>query len=1146
MPLSAPRLPGLRFETARPPAVPGLPRMDVAAFVGFASAGPVGVPVAVDDEVRFREVFGPDLPLAWDPRRGETVHAHLAPAVREFFRNGGRRCWIVRAGDEASLEAAAFRIPGMLHGLGRTLRAAFLLASSPGSWADGMSLNATLQATVLPRVRADERGIRLPVESPDLLKLEWPESGAVAFFPPHPGAPERDRAVETGSAETARPFAHAYWFTRVTWKEMQPVGEQAAFLAGTREVPLQPVGWQATEEGTELRLEIHLAAEAAPALQAGCWIRVLLPNPHPVDADRGGILGQMSDAEPQATDLPVSPAPPSPEIPQLWMPGGAPDPEAALPGAPEPPVEPPSEPPVELLPGEEPGSAPSEPPLLGRRVYLLVDEVRRDATGTVVTVRQGWRTMHHHRAREVVSIDDAQASLVSVELWTRRGDGSVVRMPDAGLVPRHPRFLGSLPPDQVLFAPTEQLVQSPTSTTAAQPFANRLRLAAPDARAYAVRGSGAVQLRTRDDDASEDGSGFAAGLIGAPGLFSGGADDDEGDGSGGFQAFLPLGVPTVLREDFFQAAHTSGRSPLERDGLGAYTPRLFLDEALESESAETLLDVAFHNAYVAELPRPPIRMHALLPVEEVSLLALPDAVHPGWELRTVDAPPPAPEAPYLVPMGQPDADGRIHVQWGLVGGALEYELQDSPDPRFRAGVEVTRIPVPADAHPSHVTVIRPRPCPDRLYFRIRVRTDAGFSPWSSTLLLDLPGDAFQGCGRTPLHAPVVTSFIPVGERLVVFWAPAAEDDALRAARAGYDRLYRVEMSPEPTFSLVELLYEGSDTQAETWKPLSGALFFRVASWLREKADADDGAPPRIVEESPWSTTLGFGTGTTRRWEVLAPAESDGAVTRALHVAMLRFCAARSDCFAVLALPRHHREPEALAHVGWLTSTLGGIAEPGDVGARTLSFGALYHPWTVVRTSSAAAPLRALPPDGATTGVMAARTNELGAWAAPANRPLAGVAVLDPKLPESVRATFLDRRVNAVAPFPRGFMTWSEETLSPDPELRGIGVRRLLILLRRLALREGNTWVFAPNDGAFRRLVQRQFDALLGDLYVRGAFAGATHGEGYRVVTDDTVNPRESVDGGRLVVELRVAPSRPLAFLTVRLVQAGAGITVQEA
>jgi hypothetical protein len=777
-----------------------------------------------------------------------------------------------------------------------------------------------------------------------------------------------------------------------------------------------------------------------------------------------------------------------------------------------------------------------------------VDDVRRDASKTIVTVRQAWRTLHHTKAPDTVPFASAQTTLVSLELWTRRGDGTVTRLPDVGLVPRHPRFLGTFPPDQVLYASTEQLVQSTTDPASAQLSVTRMRLAAPDSGTYTVGAGGAVQLVSRD--AAPD---AAFGPVPAPsaelkpGGNPGNLDDDEGDGSGGFQAYLPLGVPTVLREDFYQAAHTSGRTPLERDGVGEYGTRLFLDEELAGESAATLLDTAFFNAYVAEPPRPPIRMHALLPVDEVSLLAIPDAVHTGWELRTVDAPPPAPESPHLqVPIDQPDADGRITLHWSEIGEALEYELEDSPDPRFRAGVQRTETTVRPDRRGTHATVIRPRPCPDRLYFRVRVRTPAGYSAWSATALLDLPGDAFQECGRVPLDAPVVTSFIEAGERLWVSWAPAAEDAELRHDRSAYDRVFRVEMSPEPSFGLAELLYEGTKDKAETWKPRSGALFFRVASWLQEKPHhAEPGCPPCIIEESPWSTTLGFGTGTTRRWEMLSPADSDGAVTRDLHAAMLRFCAARSDCFAVLALPRHHREPEALAHAAALTATLGGIAEPGDVGARTLSFGALYHPWTVVRTSSAAAPLRAVPPDGATTGVMATRANELGAWAAPANRPLAGVAILDPKLPESARATFLGRRVNAVAPFPAGFMTWSEETLSPDPELRGVGVRRLLILLRRLALREGNTHVFQPNDATFRRLVQRQFDALLADLYVRGAFAGATHAEGYRVVTDDTVNPRENVDQGRLVVELRVAPSRPLAFLTVRLVQAGAGITVQE-
>jgi hypothetical protein len=433
-----------------------------------------------------------------------------------------------------------------------------------------------------------------------------------------------------------------------------------------------------------------------------------------------------------------------------------------------------------------------------------------------------------------------------------------------------------------------------------------------------------------------------------------------------------------------------------------------------------------------------------------------------------------------------------------------------------------------------------------MYFRVRARTSAGVSPWSDTAVLDLPHDTFAVCGAAPLAPPSLT-VTQEGDRLKLEWTPAVESDPeVLAARDGLETVYRVESSPEPAFGIPEVVYEGMATSAETWTPESGSVFFRAAARLQPPPSGDeDAATPCAVEESPWSPARSFTADQPQRWETIAPKDADATILQDLHVAMLRFCAARSDCFTVLACPRHFREPQALAHAAELTARLGGVAEPGDVGARTLSFGALYHPWTVVRTPIASAPLRAIPPDGATCGVMATRANTLGAWAAPANLPLAGVAILDPKLPESVRATFLGNKVNAVAPFPRGFMTWSEETLSDDPELRGVGVRRLLILLRRLVLREGNRYVFEPNDAAFRRLVQRQWDGLLGNLYVRGAFAGANHAEAYRVVTDDSVNPPQSVDLGRLVVELRIAPSRPMAFLTVRLVQTGAGVTVQE-
>jgi phage tail sheath protein FI len=115
---------------------------------------------------------------------------------------------------------------------------------------------------------------------------------------------------------------------------------------------------------------------------------------------------------------------------------------------------------------------------------------------------------------------------------------------------------------------------------------------------------------------------------------------------------------------------------------------------------------------------------------------------------------------------------------------------------------------------------------------------------------------------------------------------------------------------------------------------------------------------------------------------------------------------------------------------------------------------------------------------------------------------------------------------------------NEDTLSRDLELRRINVRRLMTLLRRRALQVGTRHVFEPNDDAFRRLMQRTFETTLGDLHARGAFAGRTASSAFQVVTDARVNTPQSRDLGRFFVELKVAPSLPLSFLRLRLVQRG--------
>jgi phage tail sheath protein FI len=109
---------------------------------------------------------------------------------------------------------------------------------------------------------------------------------------------------------------------------------------------------------------------------------------------------------------------------------------------------------------------------------------------------------------------------------------------------------------------------------------------------------------------------------------------------------------------------------------------------------------------------------------------------------------------------------------------------------------------------------------------------------------------------------------------------------------------------------------------------------------------------------------------------------------------------------------------------------------------------------------------------------------------------------------------------------------SEDTLSDDADLRAVNVRRLLSLLRRLALLRGTPYVFEPNDGTLRRGVQRGFETLLTALYERGALAGATADEAFQVLVDGDAG------AGQLVVELKVAPSLPLRFITIRLVTGG--------
>src|SRR5262249_13242225 len=109
-----------------------------------------------------------------------------------FFRNGGRRCWIVRvAGDEAQYNY--FPVPGLaLVGADGSVAPAFARARSQGSWSDGLRIGTSLiSRPVFINLLSPLEGdllVDLALQSPndisvgDLLRLTFSDGEYVLMF----------------------------------------------------------------------------------------------------------------------------------------------------------------------------------------------------------------------------------------------------------------------------------------------------------------------------------------------------------------------------------------------------------------------------------------------------------------------------------------------------------------------------------------------------------------------------------------------------------------------------------------------------------------------------------------------------------------------------------------------------------------------------------------------------------------------------------------------------------------------------------------------------------------------------------------------------------------------------------------------------
>ncbi|MCP4142908.1 MAG: phage tail sheath family protein [Chloroflexi bacterium] len=213
----------------------------------------------------------------------------------------------------------------------------------------------------------------------------------------------------------------------------------------------------------------------------------------------------------------------------------------------------------------------------------------------------------------------------------------------------------------------------------------------------------------------------------------------------------------------------------------------------------------------------------------------------------------------------------------------------------------------------------------------------------------------------------------------------------------------------------------------------------------------------------------------------------------------------------------------------------------DVTGFDSSYAAMYYPWIKVMDPATDKVVQ-LPSSGHMAGVWARNDNTRGVHKAPANEVVQGAVGLAYQTTKGEQDTLNPIGVNCIRAFPgRGIRVWGARTLTSNPSWRYINVRRLFNYVEK-SIEGGTQWVvFEPNDRKLWARVKRDASAFLRTVWRDGALFGSSPSEAFYVKVDDELNPPESRDLGRLVIEIGLAPVKPAEFVIFRISQwAGPG------
>ncbi len=199
-----------------------------------------------------------------------------------------------------------------------------------------------------------------------------------------------------------------------------------------------------------------------------------------------------------------------------------------------------------------------------------------------------------------------------------------------------------------------------------------------------------------------------------------------------------------------------------------------------------------------------------------------------------------------------------------------------------------------------------------------------------------------------------------------------------------------------------------------------------------------------------------------------------------------------------------------------------------------SFAAYYQPWIVVQLDGQS---RQLPPSGYMAGIYARVDNQRGVWKAPGNEVVLTASALSTYFTTGEQDLLNPRGVNLIRQFEElGIRIWGARTLSSDPDVKYINVRRTLIFLEA-SIDRGTQWVvFEPNDPDTWSRVVNSVSAFLMTQWRDGALFGRKPEDAFFVRCDESTMTADDILNGRLVCHIGVAIVRPAEFVIFRIEQ----------